>query len=262
MQKRAENTGEALLVAAAVVFSRVGYAHARLNTITTAAHVSKGALYDHFHSKEELARAVIEAGSARFAIARSSFLTTRIPAFEALIGISCLLLDPAVNNTTVQATFRLIIELRDRLDAGATLLTGWLSDYRELAGRALTEGDLRENDPDAVALLLVETLAGVRLLATVTGHSDDLPGRLTTAWDLLLPGLVDAARLDHFHHLVTRQVARIGDRSTTPLRRQRPEPVVGADPSAVTGTVVAYAHPNGPPALLHRLPPTALGSGQ
>ncbi|WP_016881513.1 MULTISPECIES: TetR/AcrR family transcriptional regulator [unclassified Rhodococcus (in: high G+C Gram-positive bacteria)] len=216
MQKRAEITREALLLAAAAVFTRVGYADARLNTITTRAQVSKGALYDHFSSKEELARAVIEAGSTRFQIACRPFLTSRIPAFKALIGISCLLVDPAVNDTMVRATFRLLTEIPDRPGAETTLLPTWLSHYRELARRALTEGDLRDEDPDAVALLLVDTLAGARILAAATGHLDDLPVRVAATWDLLLPGLVDATKLDHFRELVTRQVARVGDRGTPP----------------------------------------------
>jgi AcrR family transcriptional regulator len=215
MQKRAEHTGEALLLAAAAVFTRVGYAHARLETIVTEADVSKGALYHHFGSKEQLARAVIEAGSARFHIARRPFLTSEITAFESLIGISCLLLDPAVNDPIVQAAFRLITEIPDRPGARTPLLAAWSSDCRELARRAITDGDLRDEDPDAVALLLTNTFAGVRLLAAATGHTDDLPVRVAAAWDLLLPGLVDATKLDHSRQLVTRQVARVIDRGTT-----------------------------------------------
>jgi AcrR family transcriptional regulator len=210
MQKRAEITRAALLLAAATVFTRVGYAHARLNTITTSAHVSKGALYDHFSSKKELARAVIDAGSARFQIARSPFLTSRIPAFEALIDISCILVDPVVNDASVRATFRLITEVPDRPAAGTTLLATWLSDYRELARRAVTEGDLRDEDPDVVAQLLIDTLTGLRVLAAATDRLDDLPLRLAASWDLLLPGLVDPTKLAYFHELVTRQVARVG----------------------------------------------------
>ncbi|WP_260850833.1 TetR/AcrR family transcriptional regulator [Rhodococcus sp. WB9] len=192
-------------------------------------------MYGRFRSKEELARAVIGAGDARFRTARSPFLTFRIPAFEALIGISCLLLDPAVNDAVVQAAFRLISEIRDHSGTDTPLLAAWLSDYRELARRAVTEGDLRGDDPDAVALLLVETLAGVRLLAAVTGHSDDLPARLTTAWELLLPGLVDDTKLEYFRELVPRQVAHIGDRSTPP-RQRRPERGVGPHPIVVAAT--------------------------
>ncbi|MFC9553844.1 TetR family transcriptional regulator [Rhodococcus sp. NPDC056960] len=208
MQKRAEITGEALLFAAATEFIRVGYAHARLDTIVTGANVSRGALYDHFGSKDELARAVIEAGSTRFRIACRPLLQAPVPAFDALIGISCLLLDPAVTDVTFQATFHLLTEHPDRPGGNPTLLATWLSDYRELARRALAEGDLRAEDPDTIASLLVDTFVGVYLLSAVTGRVDDLPARLTGAWGLLLPGLVEPTRLDHFRRLVTRHVAR------------------------------------------------------
>ncbi|NDV10224.1 TetR/AcrR family transcriptional regulator [Rhodococcus sp. IEGM 248] len=214
MQKRAEVTGAALLRAAAAVFIRAGYAHARLNTIITEAHVSKGALYDHFGSKEELARAVIAAGNTGFKSACDPFLTSGIPAVEALIGISCLLLDPAVNDTMVQATFRLITDIGDRPATGTTLLGTWLSDYQHLVRRAIAEGDLREEDPDTLAHLLVEAFTGIHLVVAATGRSDDLPTQLTSTWDLLLPCLVDATKLDHSRSLVTRQVARFGDHRT------------------------------------------------
>ena len=236
MQKRAELTRAALLQAAAVVFTRVGYAHARLNTITTGAHVSKGALYEHFNSKEALARAVIDAGSTRFEIACSPF-RTRSPAFEALIGISCALLDPVVNDATLGATFRLITEVPDRPGAGTPLLTTWLSDYRQLARRAVTEGDLHHADPDAIALLLVETLTGARVLAAATDRLGDLSVRLTTTWDLLLPGLVAPTNIDYFRELLTREIARVSHRGTTP------PPAPGDPQQSVNGEIASATPP-------------------
>lgn len=196
------------------VFVRVGYANARLTAITLRAQVSEGALYDHFGSKEELARVVIDGGSARFRMACRPVVASRIPAFEAMIALSCVLLDPVVHDPMVQATFRLLTEVPDRPGARTILLATWLSDYRDLARRALAEGDLLGEDPDTVALLLVETFAGVRLLAAVAGRLDDLPARLASAWDLLLPGLVDAPSVDFFRQLVRGRVARFGGGGT------------------------------------------------
>jgi AcrR family transcriptional regulator len=209
MQKQAEITGETLLLAAAGVFTRVGYVNARLYKIIALAGSSKGALHDHFRSKDELAHAVIDAGSARFKTACDPHLTSAVSAVEALIDISCIMIDPTVNDVTVQAAFRLITEMRDHSDSDPTLFAIWLSAYRQLVRRAITEGDLRDEDPDAVALLLMETLAGVRLLAAVTGQLNDLPVRMTTTWDLLLPGLVGAPKLDHFRQLAIRKVTRL-----------------------------------------------------
>ncbi|MEJ8643270.1 TetR family transcriptional regulator [Streptomyces sp. MS1.HAVA.3] len=54
-------TRRAILEAAAVVFEERGYGAAKLTDIVTLAHVTKGALYFHFDSKEDLAQAVIDA---------------------------------------------------------------------------------------------------------------------------------------------------------------------------------------------------------
>ena len=92
-------------------------------------------------------------------------------------------------------------------------------ESRALAHRAAAEGDLRDEDPDAVGQLLMETLVGVRLLAAATDRLDDLPIRLITAWDRLLPGLVVPAKLDHFRELVRRQLTVVVDRGTPPSHR-------------------------------------------
>lgn len=63
-QERAEATRDSVLRGAAGVFLRLGYANASLSEIIAESQVTKGALYFHFGSKEELARAVIDEGSA------------------------------------------------------------------------------------------------------------------------------------------------------------------------------------------------------
>lgn len=65
MQKRAIATRQAVLVAAAEVFNRMGYVNAGLQEIISESGVTKGSLYFHFSSKEQLARAVIDEGCAR-----------------------------------------------------------------------------------------------------------------------------------------------------------------------------------------------------
>ncbi|WP_156509801.1 TetR family transcriptional regulator, partial [Rhodococcoides corynebacterioides] len=54
-QARAEITRDTVLAGAATVFLRLGYANASLSEIISQSQVTKGALYFHFGSKEELA---------------------------------------------------------------------------------------------------------------------------------------------------------------------------------------------------------------
>lgn len=104
-----------------------------LANLTTSANVSTGALYDHFRSKQELARAVIEAGSARFTSARSPFRTARSTPRSrhrsAARGSHSIL---AVNDVTVQAVFRLITEIPDQPGTDPTLLATRVADYQPL----------------------------------------------------------------------------------------------------------------------------------
>src|SRR5680860_744018 len=57
-QERARKTRAAIVAAAAEEFGRRGYAAASVSTILTASRTTKGALYFHFDSKEQVALAV------------------------------------------------------------------------------------------------------------------------------------------------------------------------------------------------------------
>lgn len=63
-QERAAVTRDLLLSAAEQVFARVGYEKAQVDEIARAAGFSKGALYAHFTSKEQLFLALYEAKTA------------------------------------------------------------------------------------------------------------------------------------------------------------------------------------------------------
>ncbi|MDN5548041.1 MAG: TetR/AcrR family transcriptional regulator, partial [Rhodococcus sp. (in: high G+C Gram-positive bacteria)] len=110
-QERAEATRDSVLRGAAGVFLRLGYANASLSEIIAESQVTKGALYFHFGSKEELARAVIDEGSARFDAKCELWLDRRTPALESLIGISSVIVDIGAHDAMVRATFRLLVEI-------------------------------------------------------------------------------------------------------------------------------------------------------
>lgn len=59
-QRRKAETRQGLLAAAYRVFGQKGYAQATVDDVAAAAGVSKGAVYHHFESKEELFRALLE----------------------------------------------------------------------------------------------------------------------------------------------------------------------------------------------------------
>ncbi len=76
-QERARRTRAAIVESAAAEFSKRGYAAASINAILEHSNATKGAMYFHFDSKEDLARAVLEEGSSD--TGRSSTGGRRLP---------------------------------------------------------------------------------------------------------------------------------------------------------------------------------------
>ncbi|MFI2608269.1 TetR family transcriptional regulator [Kitasatospora sp. NPDC018619] len=105
VQERSERTRGRLVEAGATLFDRRGYAGATLGEIAASAGVTKGALYFHFASKEELARAVAEQAehSLRSACAE---LRSSSP-LQGLIDAGYWLVDALGADPVVRAAFRL-----------------------------------------------------------------------------------------------------------------------------------------------------------
>ncbi|RZK94135.1 MAG: TetR/AcrR family transcriptional regulator [Rhodococcus sp. (in: high G+C Gram-positive bacteria)] len=196
------------MVAAAEVFNRMGYVNAGLQEIISESGVTKGSLYFHFSSKEQLARAVIDEGCARLDAACSQQFDSRTPALEALIGISYVLIAPSNNDNLMLAAFRLLNEMGDFRGTGHVVFDQWTSTYQALAARAVDEGDFRaDTNPDEAGRLLLEITFGTRLLAVATDTVRELPERMTTAWKVFLPGLVDDAKVDYFSQFAARRLS-------------------------------------------------------
>ena len=62
-QARSEATRRKIIDSAVDLINEIGYPAAGLGDIIERAELTKGALYDHFDSKEALATAIIEEGS-------------------------------------------------------------------------------------------------------------------------------------------------------------------------------------------------------
>jgi AcrR family transcriptional regulator len=64
-QARSETTRRKIITSAVELFNEIGYPATGLGDIIDRPEMTKGALYYHFESKESLATAIIEDGSAR-----------------------------------------------------------------------------------------------------------------------------------------------------------------------------------------------------
>ena len=189
------------------MFLRDGYADANLGDIIEEAGVTKGALYFHFGSKEELARGVIDAGHLRFAAAAESKMDRRSPALETLIDLSVLHVDMSETDPVVGAMFRLLLEIGDYRGTEQRPFEIWEHGLKDLGRRAAEEGDLLENiDPRTLALLMLEQAMGARIVGNALKATDRLAEQTGTMWRLTLPALVPMDKLKSFKQFVERRL--------------------------------------------------------
>ncbi|MFE3290938.1 ScbR family autoregulator-binding transcription factor [Rhodococcus sp. NPDC059234] len=208
-QERAEVTRNAVLLAAAQVFAQHGYAQANLSEIIAESGVTKGSLYFHFASKEDLARGVIDEGNRRLDVACMPLSELRDPALEIMIGLSYLVTDVAAADPIVAAMFRLHHEIGDQRGTGDNVVETWLGYQVALTERAVAEGDITA-DPDsrAVGTFIFETLFGTRVVAYATDALDELPARMERVWYYILPSLVEPSKIGYFREFAVRRSRR------------------------------------------------------
>lgn len=194
-QERAERTRNAILDAAAAVFDEHGFQGASLSDILAKAGATKGALYFHFSSKEELAYALID---DEFSVTNP--VTDRGPVgLQTAIDTTHSVAHYLRTNVRVRASIRLIIEQGTYADPNPQAYQRWIEVGRDFYVAAQEQGDLRADlNPDHVASLVLSFFTGVQISSQVLTRYQDLHDRITDMWTMLLPGLVPPRRVGRF----------------------------------------------------------------
>ncbi|MGK5627535.1 ScbR family autoregulator-binding transcription factor [Streptomyces sp. URMC 123] len=182
-QERAERTRNALIRAAAEVYDRIGYERATLALISSAAGVTKGALYFHFATKAELAEAVrCAAGTATRAAVeelarRHTAAVPPVPALQTVIDVTHLLARALRTDPAVRAAVRLTREAGLPDSPGHDCYRVWGEAVRTLLERARLDGSLRpEPDIPSVAALALYIVAGTELFSRDGAPAGPGPG--------------------------------------------------------------------------------------
>ncbi|MFE7853222.1 ScbR family autoregulator-binding transcription factor [Streptomyces sp. NPDC057403] len=192
MQERSEKTRHRLVHAGAQMFDLKGYANATLSDIADAAGVSKGALYFHFSSKEDLAEVVRHRGQSLVSQALRSVADSRRTPLQALVDLTHWLAWALVEDPALRAAFRITGERAvDDQPAATGLHRMCIAAGRHLLRRARCAGELRRPAAEEGAQMLVDAaLCGIEVLARAGMTYDELSGRINALWDLMLPVLV------------------------------------------------------------------------
>lgn len=192
-QDRAERTRNAILDAAAEMFDRRGFNGASLSEILATAGVTKGALYFHFASKEELAQALIEEQWTNL-----PGVDDTEPGLQTLIDMSHVFGHNLWKDVRVRASNRLVGEAGFAAPA-PDVYRRWNGVIHELFEAAQAGGDVRkELDPERLATWLGGAFLGVQYQSGILTGRADIHERITDMWEISLPGLVPARRLSRF----------------------------------------------------------------
>ena len=180
-------TRETILQAAAEIIDEHGYAAATLSKILDRARVTKGALYYHFRSKDQIAESLL---AIQVPMSR---VKPQLSKFQEAIDTSYIYANLLQNRPVARAAIRLSIDggVPPELDVqGAT--RAWIA----LATHLMTEADrggqlLLHWTPQDAAEVIQSSFVGAQLTSMqLTGPlRTDLPQRISRMWRSLLPSL-------------------------------------------------------------------------
>lgn len=203
-QERALATRAAVIHGAATVFNARGYANASLDLIADEAGVTRGAMYFHFHSKDEIANAVIDEQHRVARVAAGKALAEAESAVEGMLRMCASLAHQLTSETIVSAGIRLTTDgTASELSAENPYLE-WIDSFETLVTLGQEQGDLFEHlDPRRVAEYIIPSYTGVQLVSDTLRQRRDLLDRIRDMWELLFPALVRPERMESARHLLS-----------------------------------------------------------
>ena len=194
-QERAEQTRKAILDAAASRFDAVGFLGASLSDILAEAGVTKGALYFHFKSKEELADALIR---EQFTV-WDPLADIDNPGLQTAIDLTQNMGHSLRTDVRVRAGIRLVIEQGSFVTPAANAYKQWIDTVHGLLLAAKAAGDVRKDvNAHDLAQYVVASFTGSQLSSQVLTGRTDLHERITFMWQTILNAVVPPRRLHKF----------------------------------------------------------------
>lgn len=206
-QARAEATRRRIIDVAIELFTESGFGGTNLNQIIRRAHITPGAFYYHFASKDEVAVAIIDQVAGRMAGLRTALLEAPDAGLESVIEMSfqlSVLLDQDrsywvaayLEHTMARHTRQGIQDFAERVGVLLVVVT-----------QAIRASPLRDGVvPEEAARMAVNVIYGCLAMTNVL--SGDTANRLDECWRILLPGLVAPDALAHFEKGLSDTLAR------------------------------------------------------
>ncbi|MER6502902.1 ScbR family autoregulator-binding transcription factor [Streptomyces sp. NPDC001455] len=188
-QARAIQTRRSILVAAAAVFDERGYSSATISEILARAGVTKGALYFHFSSKEDLALGVMD-------VQLDSNPLPQLTKLQELVDQGMLLAYRLRHEPLVRASVGLAMDQAvEGLDRG-TPFRAWIDRLEHLLNAAKDQGELLPHvDPRETAEMLAGSFSGIQVMSQALCRREDLGHRISVLLHFVLPSISTPAVL-------------------------------------------------------------------
>ncbi|MFF9221199.1 ScbR family autoregulator-binding transcription factor [Streptomyces viridosporus] len=183
-QDRAVRTRETIIKGAAEVFDEYGFNGASISRIMKRAGVSQGAMYFHFKSKEDLARAVMNA--------QPDTVVPRLDSqgLQRIVDMTFVWAWQIQRDVLLRAGVRLTNEQEGTSVRDASPYQEWARILEMTLRQAQQEGEVGESvDVRQLAELLVSACTGMQMYANAVSGRQDLPERVVAMWRILLPGV-------------------------------------------------------------------------
>lgn len=187
-------TQSLIVDAASRAFASKGFAQTRMDDIVAEAGMTKGAVYFHFDSKADLARAVVESRKlSMLAMVRDRLRDAAAPQdrFDALVST---LADLIISDPASWSIVRLERELSESGDGGGwkkSVWDEWVGLVTEILHEGRTIGTfVFTSSAQELATVFVGAFDGVKTILESTGDNDPQSIRTHIA---LLAGLFDEA---------------------------------------------------------------------
>ncbi|AXE77636.1 MULTISPECIES: ScbR family autoregulator-binding transcription factor [Streptomyces] len=189
-QARAIQTRRSILVAAAAVFDERGYSSATISEILARAGVTKGALYFHFTSKEDLALGVMDVQLD------SDPLPAQLTKLQELVDQGMLLAHRLRHEPLVRASVGLAMDQAvEGLDRG-TPFRAWIDRLEHLLTAAKNQGELLPHvNARETAEMLAGSFSGIQVMSQALCKREDLGRRISVLLHYVLPSISTPAVL-------------------------------------------------------------------
>lgn len=190
-QDRARETRARILEGAAEAFALHGFAGATVADILKRSGVTKGALYFHFETKEEVADAVLGAHSTWMAKAMRALPGSGA---QRLINFGYQVCDALATDVLFQATARLAVERETYGEGRPASFHMWESKAREMLEGIEAEGQFAVPiDVPRLSRMLPAALLGLHLSAQAAGGEKSLHGEVEFFWRTVAPIMLQPA---------------------------------------------------------------------